>query len=308
MFDRKEQAKIYLDRVKSDAKTVNTTLLLFAPVLIFFFLSLGRNLPLVQQRISGLRSLRELSRTKEIYLENLDTYNRSLNTQYQALIGRSNPNYNDRQAGIKSLLSERKRTQDQIARNRTKLRSLNDSLAKQLDQLNFSFELPIIKQKQDFTIRTIALVTMIMLTVLSAYVYFIRRSLLRYVYKTIVLQKQSFQDNKTPPFRNHAYSFPFWFFPIPNHYFLNLGPRIVRQFIGLSENNIRIQNLFALILLLLFIVLNVVLCIANWNINHKAYHQSYSLLVSFGFLLLFTDLLIVYAYLAPWKIRRIKNK
>jgi hypothetical protein len=307
LFDRKEQAKIFLERIKGDAKTVNTTLVLFVPILIFLLLSLGRNYPLVQQRVAGLRLRMERLDTKKVFLEKVKTYSGRLNNQYQNLgadPSSTNPAGLNR---IDALLGSRKKAQSQLSRNKSRLRNLNDSLARQLDQLNFSVELPIIKQKHDFTIRTIVVVTMALLTALCAYVYRTRMALLRYLYKLSILQKQGIKDGTTPPFRNHAYAFPFWFFPIPLAYFRNPGSRLAGQLMGLNEKGIRLQNWFAVSLLLLFLVLNIVLCIANWNINYKAYHQPYSPLIALGMLLLFADVALVYAIAAPL-LRQTKKK
>jgi hypothetical protein len=316
VYEAKEQANLYLEKIKSTIKATNTTLLLFIPILALLLIEIQKHYDKVQQQVAGRNyryniskqqsNLNDSIKSKSEELSKL-TYNLRLLKQGSIDSNLLKSEINSAKNKILGYIDKRKEYKKDIRRNIQKTMILNDSLKNQLEQLKIAVELPVLRRTESFSVRSAVVATMSLLTFFIWFLTYQRERIYYYLNKFIRLQRHaSFQV--AGQFHNYTINLPFWCFPISTSEFLNNEHKILHLLVGSNKNGLITKNLITCGILIMFLFLNIALCRMNWNINYKIFHQHYSFYNAISLFLLLVDISFIVGLTLPlFKINKVKK-
>lgn len=305
MYDSKEQAKIYLDRIDAKRKTASTTLLILIPIIILLLLEVQKNYGVVRQYTSGREKNFALADKKITALEKIDSINKQIGRFISKLPDSiaSIADSNKKKSAIKVYVSEKeseKAAQRSALRQyRKEKRVQNDTLESHINKLRIPLELPLLKKTENLTIQSVIITTMFLFSLTLLYIYLTRSNIINLLKKFSDLQNEVSASNPNGVYKDVQLNLPIWLFPIRNLFIKENDTQLIADVIHIERSGLKQRNFLASCLWILVLLFNIFLARLNWNINYKVYHTHYSFFICIDLLLLVVDLFICYHLIMP---------
>ncbi len=311
MFDAKEQAKYYIEKIKFLGKSTNQTLfIVFIPLFFLYLTEIEPRYILGENWITQKNQFHNLKYQSKIINNSLFQINDTI-SEINKLSVIKYPDSNARKlaiARIKSLLSNKHNGYFKQAKNKNdktntlkkKSYALYDSIKLSLVKLKIPITLPVLNVKlESFSFRFIVLLIMFFYTALLWNCYLKKQAIVDTLNKFVEIIKSKFSSTEESLYVDYDFNFPFWFFPIPQRKSISKEQRTLLKIIGIRKRNIPLANILIYGILLAFILINCRLVIINWNLNYKVFHSNYSILNTLSFCLFLLDITVLYFLLKP---------
>jgi hypothetical protein len=311
VFEAKEQAKYYIEKIRTIGRSTNQTLLIvFIPL---FFLYLTQIEPRYVFAEDWITHKKHIDSLKNQYAKGMDTLTRINNTitsiNKQLVIKYNDTNernfYKDRYEGLLSnknngYFKKAKKEKAKLSALKMKSYAISDSIKLNLLKLKIPVTLPILNVKlESFSFRFILLLIMFFYTALLWNCYLKKKVIIDTLHKFVEIIKSKFSSTESSLYKDYDFNFPFWFFPIPYAKTANKEQRTFLKIIGIRKRNIPFSNILIYGILLAFLVINYRLLLINWNLNYKVLHSNYSVVNTLSFCFFLFDMILLYLLLRP---------
>jgi len=297
VYNAKEQAKIYLDQIKTTVKAGGSTLLILVPVLVLLFIEIQKSIGPVHQFLTIKENAIRDRENRLLAVRNKKLISDSI---YALASGSSVERDSEKTKSIVKGLYKRREVQYENARGFDRaILVKNDSLEAKIRVLKFALEIPIVKKTVNLTIQNAVLVVLLIMTGTLIYILNQRFKLAKLIYQFFTVCSENSLSVSPNHFKDLQITLPLWKYPFPDKPFSSCPDISLSELTGVPTKRIAFYNRILLFIWIGIFVLASFLAYLNWEINYKIFHTHYSWLVAVGFLLIAVNVFLTYYLVRP---------
>jgi hypothetical protein len=297
LLEPKEQAKYYIEKIRSIAKSTNQTLLIiFIPLTFLWLTEIEKNYTVANEYITQVKARLKAQKEEREFYTGIRNINKAIDELYSSLPDsvRGRTSF-DNKEGPRLALIKYETFETKISSLNLKLHkqykksnAISDSIRLDLEKLKLPITIPILNIKfEKVSLKWMTLVIMVFFTIMAAYAYLMKRKIVVALNKFKAIISAHFSRPQPNQYRDYDLKLPFWFFPIK----ASRTNRAWLATIGLTKRNVKNSNIVVWGCYIIFVLINVRLLMINWDLNYKVFHHNYSILTGIGFFLFFLQII-----------------
>ncbi|NII26936.1 hypothetical protein HB364_17735 [Pseudoflavitalea sp. X16] len=304
VLDPKEQAKYYIEKIRSLGKTTNQTLLIvFIPLSFLWLTEIEKYYQVADRYIEQMTARHTAFEKENQQKRQIDTI-KSLIGQLYRHMPDSIRSYkaSDRDSAlhviIKPIRAQQTKFTQRLASQAKKNVTINDSIRLNLEKLIVPVNIPILNVKfERVGLKWTVPLVMIFFSIMLVYAYMRKQKIINTLSRFKEILHNDYSNASAKLYKDYDFSLPFWFFPLQKERTVDLKEetrqQTLQKIIGLDSRSLRISNMIVWIIYILFLLANLRLLVINWDLNYKVLHKDYSLSNAIGILLFMVDVLFI---------------